>query len=323
MSDVHEFSGGVPTYQYALDLHDVAFRRQRRRIVEHVNLQVKPGEHWILFGPNGIGKSTLIAMMATRSHPTSGTVTILGNRLGKVNVFSYRHRIGLSSAELSRSFPTFEDPLDAVVTALTATTGRWRDDYTKEEYERAYALMQQFGIGYLAGKAMGRLSEGERTRVLICRALMPDPDLVILDEPTTGLDLGGRELVVRALSALGNERSHRAVIVVTHRLEEIPQGFDHIALMGRLGTDIEAPCCELESSEMSASGVGDVYGASTKSIESSEQSDTALVSVDPEPGSILFTGSLEDGLTDTHISQIFGMPMQVLHHQERWQAFAR
>lgn len=286
----------IQAEQYALRLEDVSFRRQSRRIVEHVNLHVKPGEHWIVFGPNGIGKSTIIAMMATRAHPSSGVVEILGNRLGKVNVFSYRHRIGLSSAELSRSFPPFEDPLDAIVTALTATTGRWRDTYSPEEYDRARMLMQRFGIGYLAGKTMGRLSEGERTRVLICRALMPDPDLVILDEPTTGLDLGGRELVVRALSELGSEHSSRAVIVVTHRLEEIPQGFDHIALMGRLDTHLEE---ELTETRHSAFGV------------------------DPAPGSILYTGDLDRGLTDTHISQLFGMPMHVFHHDGRWQAFAR
>lgn len=290
-------------YDYAVQLRDVSFRRQGRTIVQNVNMQIRPGEHWILFGPNGIGKSTIIAMMATRSHPSSGTVHILGNQLGKVNVFSYRHRIGLSSAELSRSFPPFEDPLDAVVTAVTATTGRWRDTYSEAEYDRARSLMAQFGIGYLVGKHMGRLSEGERTRVLICRSLMADPDVVILDEPTTGLDLGGRELVVRALSELGCEHSKRAVIVVTHRLEEIPQGFDHIALMGRSNTDLQRPVEQWSASERIGMRHVD-FGA------------------DPAPGTIMYCGNLQEGLTDTHISNLFGMPMHVYHHDGRWQAFA-
>ena len=203
----------------ALVLRGVEFRRQRRVILTDVNLDVKRGEKWILFGPNGIGKSSLVRMMATRGHPSEGSVEILGNRLGKVNVFSYRQRIGLSSAELARAFPGDEDPLDAVVTATKAVTGRWKDKYSAEEYARARALMAQFGIGYLEGKQMFKLSEGERTRVLICRALMADPDLLILDEPTTGLDLGGRELALRALSEIGERDAGRTVILVTHRLE--------------------------------------------------------------------------------------------------------
>ena len=181
----------MPEQNIALELADVEFRRRGRVILTKVNLKINKGEKWVLFGPNGIGKSSLVQMMSTRGFPSEGTVDILGNRLGKVDVFSYRNRIGLSSAELSRAFPPQEDPLDAIVTALTATTGRWRDTYTDEDYAKARSLMREFGIEYLEGKMMFKLSEGERTRVLICRALMADPDLLILDEPTTGLDLGG------------------------------------------------------------------------------------------------------------------------------------
>ncbi|MBW3088168.1 ATP-binding cassette domain-containing protein [Bifidobacterium sp. 82T24] len=280
------------TDDIALQFTDVEFRRQGRVILTDVNLTVRRGERWILFGPNGIGKSTLIAMMATRLHPSEGTVDILGNRLGKVNVFSYRNRIGLSSAELSRAFPPDEDPLDVVVTALTATTGRWRDTYTPEETDKARGLLRRFGVEYLEGKQMWKLSEGERTRVLICRALMADPELAILDEPTTGLDLGGRELVVRALGDLGAEDSDRAVVLVTHRLEEIPEGFDHIAVMGRLSGD-----------EKTAHA-------------------TRVRGGDPEPGTIIYTGDLEHGLTAQRVSRIFGLPLDVRHEHGRWQAFS-
>ncbi|KFI81227.1 iron complex transport system ATP-binding protein [Bifidobacterium psychraerophilum DSM 22366] len=276
----------------ALDLRGVEFRRQRRVILTDVNLSIAQGEKWVLFGPNGIGKSSLVSMMSTRGFPSEGSVEILGNRLGKVDVFSYRNRIGLSSAELSRAFPPEEDPLDVVVTALTATTGRWRDSYTPEEYGRALELMTRFGVEYLRGKQMFKLSEGERTRILICRALMADPELLILDEPTTGLDLGGRELAIRALSRIGADEGGKAVVLVTHRLEEIPQGFDHVAIMGRIEGD-----------------------------ESAAHQD-AVSGADPKPGTIVYRGDLEHGFTDERLSSVFGIPLHVSRQDGRWSAFA-
>ncbi|NEG69181.1 ABC transporter ATP-binding protein [Bifidobacterium choloepi] len=272
----------------ALRFSGVEFRRQRRTILTDVNLEIQPGEKWVLFGPNGIGKSTLVQMMATRAFPSDGTVDILGHRLGKVNVFSYRHRIGLGSAELLRALPDVEDPLDAVVTALTATTGRWKDTYGDDDYDAARALMRRFGIAYLEGRQMWRLSEGERTRVMICRALMADPDLLVLDEPTTGLDLGGREIALKALAGIGAEHSARAVVLVTHRLEEIPAGFDHVAIMGRLS------------------------GSETD----------AVAGRDPAPGTILYAGDAATGFTSERLSAVFGLPLTVEHRNGRWSAFA-
>lgn len=164
--------GNTAGVQAALRLQGVELRRYGRTILTEVDLEVPRGGKWVLFGPNGIGKSSLVQMMATRAFPSRGTVDVLGRRLGKTNVFSYRHLIGLSSAELARAFPPGEDPLDAVVTSLTATTGRWRDQYTEDEYAQARALMRRFGIDYLEGKAMRALSEGERTRVMLCRACL-------------------------------------------------------------------------------------------------------------------------------------------------------
>ena len=287
----------------AVELRGVSLRRQGRTIIRDVDLTVMPGEKWILFGPNGIGKSTIVSMMATRLHPTEGTVSILGNALGKVDVFSYRHRIGLSSAELSRSFPPDEDPLDVVLTALTATTGRWRETFTPDDVAKARTLLSRFGVAYVEGKRLFRLSEGERTRVLVCRALMADPDLLILDEPTTGLDLGGREIALQALSRIGMDGGSRAVVLVTHRLEEIPRGFDHIAIMGRddAGRDDD-------DDDDAADAGGD---ARESSLEA-----------DPAPGTIVYAGSLNEGLTSQRLSRVFGLPLTVVSTNGRWAAYA-
>lgn len=271
--------------QQAVRMQHVGFRRQGRVILDDVNLEVDQGQKWVLFGPNGVGKSTLVAMMSTRGFPSTGSVEILGNRLGKVNVFSYRHRIGLASAGLAKTISPQEDPYDVVLTAFSDTTGRWRETFTPEQEEATLALMYRFGIAYLKGKRMYRLSEGERGRVLICRALMANPDLLILDEPTTGLDLGGRELVLRALSDIGREDKDRTVILVTHRLEEIPLGFNRIAMMGRRPADT---------------------------------ADTG----DPDPGTIVYQGPLEGGLTGPRLSELFGLDLTVVHRDGRWGAFA-
>lgn len=223
----------------AAALHDVVVRRSGRNLLDHVDVEVSEGERWVVLGPNGAGKSTMLRLLAARLHPTSGTVDILGERLGRTDVFELRPLIGLASQELAETIPETEKALDVVVTAGYGVTGRWREEYDEMDLERARDLLAAFGVDDLADRSFATLSTGERKRVLSARALMTDPELLLLDEPASGLDLGGREELVRSLSILAKDPATPVTVMVTHHVEEIPPGFTHALLM-RAGTIVAA-----------------------------------------------------------------------------------
>lgn len=214
-----------------LDLQAVTIRRGTTTILDEVSWTVREGERWVVLGRNGAGKTTLLQVASGRMHPTSGTADLLGSRMGRVDVFELRPRIGLSSASLADRIPAGERVRDVVLTAAYGVTGRWREEYEALDESRATDLLAAFGVAHLSDRYFGTLSEGERKRVQIARSLMTDPELLLLDEPAAGLDLGGREELVAALAELAGDRKSPVLVLVTHHVEEIPPGFTHILLL--------------------------------------------------------------------------------------------
>ena len=200
-----------------LEFRDVTVRRGQSVLVDGIDWVVEEDERWVILGPNGAGKTTIMQLASTQMHPTSGVVEVLGSQLGRVDV--------------SERIPRSEQVRDVVVSASYGVLGRWREEYDDLDHDRAQDLLVEIGIAHLGDRTFGTLSEGERKRVQIARALMVDPEVLLLDEPAAGLDLGGREDLVSTLSMLAYDPDSPATVLVSHHVEEIPPGFTHVMML--------------------------------------------------------------------------------------------
>lgn len=213
------------------ELAGVTVRRGNAVLLDSMDLIVNEGERWVVIGPNGAGKTTLIQLLGAQLYPSDGVVGLLGEVVGAVDVFELRPRIGMSSSALAERIPADEKVRDVVLSAAYAVVGRWREDYDEYDTHRAEELLASLRIDHFAERTFGTLSEGERKRVQIARALMTDPELLLLDEPASGLDLAGREALVDTLSTICLDPDSPATVLVTHHVEEIPDGITHALLL--------------------------------------------------------------------------------------------
>jgi iron complex transport system ATP-binding protein len=216
-----------------LQLTDVSIVRDGNTILDNLSWSVDDTERWVILGPNGAGKTTLLQIAAAMIHPSSGKALLLDDKLGAVDVFELRPRIGFVSSAMSKRIPGNETILDVVMTAAYSVTGRWNEQYEEIDIARARRVLDEWKLGALTDRAFGALSDGEQKRVLIARAVMTDPELLLLDEPAASLDLGSREELLQLLSGFANTAQAPAMVMVTHHVEEIPSGFTHAMLLAR------------------------------------------------------------------------------------------
>lgn len=214
-----------------LQFDDVSVVRGGNTILDSVTWATDSSERWVVLGPNGAGKTTLLQVAAAMIHPSSGMATVLDETLGDVDVFELRTRVGFASTSLARRLPANETVLNVVLTASYSVTGRWNEEYDDVDSRRARRVLGEWGLEKLADRKFGHLSDGEQKRVQIARAVMTDPELMLLDEPAASLDLGAREELLQLLSGYAATKGAPGIVMVTHHVEEIPPGFGHVLLL--------------------------------------------------------------------------------------------
>ena len=212
-------------------LTGVRLVRNGKTILDGIDWRVAPGQRWVVLGPNGSGKTSLCQIVSFYLHPSAGSVSVLGGELGRVDVRALRLRIGITSSALLAMMQPRLTAEQLVVAGKHAALAHWWHTYDTADWTQARRCLERAGCLGQAGQRFGTLSSGERQRVLLARALMTEPELLVLDEPTAGLDLPGREQLLRTLAGLAQDRAAPPLIVVTHHVDEIPPGFTHALLL--------------------------------------------------------------------------------------------
>jgi len=232
-----------------LSLDGVCVVREGKQILGPISFRLGTGERWVILGPNGAGKSTLLGVLAARIFPSKGNAILLDKQVGSTDLSELRTRIGLASPSLEDMVDSDENVRDLVLTAAYAIIGRWNENYDLWDESRAVALLTTFGVRDLGERRFSTLSSGEKKRVLISRALMADPELLLLDEPAAGLDVGGREDLLRRFAAFSNDPTAPASVLVTHHIEEIPIGTTHAILLRDGKIAVSGPVASVITSE--------------------------------------------------------------------------
>jgi iron complex transport system ATP-binding protein len=239
-----------------VNFSSVTVDRNGQPILDDVNWSVSANQRWAIIGPNGAGKTTLLRVAAAQIQPSSGEATVLGKLLGEVNVFELRTRIGFASNALTDHIPNSEKVLDAVMTASYGITGRWNEEYEELDIRRARRVLSEWGLGEFEDRAFGTLSDGEKKRVQIARSVMTDPELMLMDEPVASLDMAAREQTVQLLGEYAKSPTAPAMVVVTHHIEEIPEGFTHALLISKGKIHSHGPIQQVLTSEK----ISDCFG---------------------------------------------------------------
>lgn len=239
-----------------LELSDLTVVRDGTRILDVPSWTVESDQRWVVLGPNGAGKTTLLQIASASIHPTTGSAVILGETLGKTDVFELRPRIGFASSALGRRIPATEQVIDVVMTAAYSVTGRWNESYEEVDLSRARRVLREWKLDHLEERSFGTLSDGEQKRTQIARSVMTDPEILLLDEPAASLDLGSREELLHLLGGYASEPQSPAMIMVTHHVEEIPAGFTHALLLSDGQLQVAGPIHEV----VTGGNLSDVFG---------------------------------------------------------------
>jgi iron complex transport system ATP-binding protein len=256
---------GPPISSAAIRFDAVDLDRLATPVLHSVDWTVGAGERCVVLGPNGSGKTTLFELASGYLHPTRGSVEILGHRLGRVDVRRLREHIGLVSTAVAKKLFPDVSAADVVVSAVHGALEPWWHEYSEHERSRARRLLADAGFGAIAERRFGVLSDGERQQVLIARALMSEPALLLLDEPAAGLDMGGRERLLATLSRVARDPSSPPTVLITHHVEEIPPGFDHVLLL----RDGRVVCAGPLRDTMTAESLSETFGIALE-LESSD-----------------------------------------------------